>query len=52
MVTIGVAAHKRIHHALALDDAGTVLGHWRGANATASWQHLLTWAKALLGPRQ
>ena len=32
MITIGVDAHKRIHQALALDDRGTVLAHWRGAN--------------------
>jgi transposase len=44
MVTIGVDAHKHIHHALALDDTGTVLGTWRGANTIAGWQQLLTWA--------
>ena len=38
MVTIGVDAHKSIHQALALDDAGTLLGHWRGANTATSWQ--------------
>src|SRR3712207_1144943 len=52
MVTIGVDAHKRIHAALALDDAGTVLGHWRGANNATGWQELWHWATALPGPRQ
>ena len=33
MLTIGVDAHTSIHQALALDDAGTSLGSWRGANA-------------------
>ncbi len=27
MITIGVAAHKRVHQALALTDTGTVLGN-------------------------
>ncbi|MDQ5851191.1 MAG: transposase, partial [Chloroflexota bacterium] len=52
MVTIGVDAHKTVHQALALDDAGTVLGHWRGANTAHEWQQLLTWAQTLPGPRQ
>lgn len=51
MVTIGVDAHKRVHQALALDDAGTVLGSWRGANTPNSWQQLLVWAVAFAGPR-
>ena len=52
MVTIGVDAHKRVHQALALDDAGTVLGSWRGANTPDSWQQLFSWATTLPGPRQ
>ena len=52
MVTIGVDAHKAIHQALALDDAGTVLGQWRGANSADSWQRLLTWAETFSGARQ
>lgn len=38
MVTIGVDAHKRVHHAVALDPLGRLLGSWRGywaAGATA-----------------
>ncbi len=33
MVTIGVDAHKQVHAAVALDDAGQALGHWRGPNS-------------------
>lgn len=44
MVTIGVDAHTHIHQALALDDTGTVLGTWRGANTIAGWQQILAWA--------
>ena len=51
MVTIGVDAHKAVHHALALDDAGTVLGQWRGANTAHSWQRLLSWAQGFPGSR-
>ncbi len=52
MVTIGVDAHKRVHQAQALGDAGTVLGSWRGPNTPDSWQQLLTWAGTLPGSRQ
>ncbi len=52
MITIGVDAHKRIHQALALDDRGTVLAHWRGANSPADWEGVLAWADSLPGPRQ
>ena len=52
MITIGVDAHKSVHQALALDDAGTVLGHWRGANTADSWQRLLAWAQTFPGACQ
>ncbi len=52
MLTIGVDAHKHIHQALALDDTGTVLGAWRGANTVAGWQQFLAWAAMLPDPRQ
>ncbi len=52
MITIGVDAHKQVHHALALDATGQVLGTWRGANAPDSWQQLLRWATSWPGPRQ
>lgn len=52
MVTIGVDAHKAIHAALAIDQAGAVLGTWRGANTPAGWHELHTWARAFPAPRQ
>jgi transposase len=52
MVTIGVDAHKSVHQALALDNAGTVLGSWRGATTPDQWQQLLSWADRFPGPRQ
>ena len=52
MITIGVDAHKRIHVALALDDAGQELGHWRGPNSAGGWHSLTQWAADLGGPRQ
>jgi transposase len=52
MVTIGVDAHKSLHQALALDDAGTILGQWRGANTADNWREMLAWAQSLPSPRQ
>ena len=52
MITVGVDAHKRMHVALALDDAGQELGHWRGLNSAAGWQSLARWAGELGCPRQ
>lgn len=45
MLTIGVDAHKRVHAALALDDAGAVLGSWRGPNTVNGWMELSHWAQ-------
>lgn len=52
MVTIGVDAHKRIHVALAVDDAGHELGQWRGGNTPKGWLALQEWAVSLGAPRQ
>ena len=52
MITIGVDAHKCSHQALALDETGTMLSHWRGANTIDDWSHLLAWATSLPGPWQ
>jgi transposase len=52
MVAIGVDAHKRVHAALALDDAGHVLGQWRGPNTPSGWHTLQQWAAAFPGLRQ
>jgi transposase len=52
MITIGVDAHKAVHVALALDQAGQPLGHWRGANSTDGWQALHQWASDFGSVRQ
>jgi transposase len=52
MITIGVDAHKRVHVALAVDDGGRELGHWRGPNTLAGWQEVLIWAEAFGAPRR
>ncbi|CAA9347620.1 MAG: hypothetical protein AVDCRST_MAG93-6971 [uncultured Chloroflexia bacterium] len=51
MIAIGVDAHKRVHAALALDDAGTVLGSWRGSNTAQGWLELWHWASQWSQPR-
>lgn len=51
MLAIGVDAHKGVHHAVALDPTGKVLGTWRGANTPESWHVLLRWATSWPGPR-
>lgn len=51
MITIGVDAHKQVHVALAVDDAGHEIGQWSGPNHAAGWQSLRRWAAALPEPR-
>ena len=52
MVTIGVDAHKRVHAAVGLDDAGRELGQWRGPNSARGWSELLEWGAKLGSQRQ
>ena len=52
MLTIGVDAHKRVHVAVVLDEAGRELGHVRVANTQASWDELHRWASELGADRQ
>lgn len=47
MITIGVDAHKRIHAADAVDEAGRELAAWRGPNSQIGWEKLLSWARGL-----
>src|SRR6476469_1898423 len=49
MITIGVDAHKRVHVAVAVDEAGCEVARWRGPNSVTGWQGLAAWA-ATLGP--
>jgi transposase len=51
MITIGVDAHKRVHVAVALDEAGRQLGVWKGANCARAWRDLQGWAVAFGGQR-
>lgn len=46
MITIGVDAHKRVHVAVVLNEAGVELGHWRGGNSPSGWQSLAVWASS------
>jgi transposase len=52
VITIGVDAHKGVHVALAVDEAGQELGQWQGRNNAAGWQAISEWAASLGGPRR
>ncbi len=52
MITIGVDAHKRVHVAYAVDDAGQELGQWRGPNSAAGWHQLAEWSHSFSGERR
>jgi transposase len=52
MLTLGVDAHKKLHVAIALDDQGRPVSHWRGSNSVASWRECLAWAGQLGATRQ
>ncbi len=52
MITIGVDAHKRVHVAYAVDEAGHEIGQWRGANNASGWRQLFAWAGESRGERQ
>ena len=52
MISIGVDAHKSMHVALAVDEAGREVGDWQGPNSESGWQHLAAWAFGLGEPRQ
>ncbi len=49
MITIGVDAHKGIHMAVTVDEAGREVARWRGPNSVEGWQQVAAWASAL-GP--
>ena len=44
MITIGVDAHKRVHVAVAVDEAGRGLADREIANDSGSWRELYKWA--------
>ena len=52
MITIGVDAHKKIHVALAIDDAGREVASWRGPNSLDGWLSFREWLRELGDDRQ
>ncbi len=52
MITIGVDAHKRVHVAYAVDEAGREISQWRGPNSASGWRQLRAWADEVRGERQ
>ena len=46
MITLGVDAHKTVHVAIALDEAGHELGEWRGTNSPSGWDSLASWGSS------
>lgn len=52
MITIGVDAHKRLHVAVAVDDAGREVSRWQGTNALEDWQTCHEWAVQLGSERR
>jgi hypothetical protein len=51
MLSIGIDAHKRLHVAVAVDDAGRVVDRWRGPNSPDGW-HSVEWVTRLGDARQ
>ena len=49
MLTVGVDAHKRVNMAVALDEAGREVAHWRGPNSVVGWQQVAAWGTTLGG---
>jgi transposase len=47
VITIGVDAHKQVHVAVALDDAGREVARWHGPNSVDGWQQLAQWSATL-----
>ena len=52
MIIVGIDAHKQLHKALALNDAGTILDQWQGPNSPEGWHSLHQWVTTFAGPRQ
>jgi transposase len=52
VITVGVDAHKRVHVALALDDAGRELSRWQGPNSVSGWHNFANWLCSLGVERQ
>lgn len=51
MTSIGVDAHKQVHVAVAVNNAGREIARWRGANSSDGWHDLARCATALPQPQ-
>lgn len=52
MITLGVDAHKVMHVAVAVDEAGHELGEWSGTNSKKGWRSVLAWSESFGPERQ
>lgn len=52
MITLGVDAHKMMHVAVAVDEAGHELGEWSGTNSKKGWRSALAWSESFGTERQ
>ena len=52
VITVGVDAHKSVHVAVALNEAGQRIAEWSGANTVAEWGRFREWLTSLGGARQ
>lgn len=52
VITVGVDAHKAVHVAIALDEAGHRFGEWSGGNTVSEWARFGDWLRSLGGARQ
>jgi hypothetical protein len=46
VISIGVDAHKTIHVAVVVDEAGRELADWQGSNSPDGWASLATWGSS------
>lgn len=51
-ITVGVDAHKTVHVAVALNEAGQRMAEWSGANTPGEWDRFRQWLDTLGGERQ
>jgi transposase len=52
MITLGVDAHKKVHAAVAVDDAGQEIAQCRLPNSAVGWAKMHDWAASLGEARQ
>lgn len=52
VITVGVDAHKTIHVAVALNEAGQRIGEWSGGNTVSEWGRFHAWITSFDGQRQ